>query len=107
MSQRRKQDVAAVPERLRDLFNPRVAKAAGLPAKPGAERIPFFVMCGSLDPRFPIAREFTQNLKDAGYIVDSEWPRTPHSPHDIEFRSEFEKYSRSAVEFFLHVIKEK
>ena len=82
----------------------RVAAVAGLAPRPGAENIPFLVMCGSLDPRHEIARQFAQALEKAGYRVESEWPRTPHgSRSDVEFQVEFKKYPRRAVEFFLRI----
>ena len=93
-----------VVERLSGIFSPRVAGVAGLAPKPGAKNIPFLVMCGSLDPRYEIARQFVQALEKAGYRVESEWPRTPHgSRTDAEFQAEFKKYSRRTVEFFLGV----
>ena len=46
-------DLSDLQARWRGNFNPRaVAPVAGLPAKPGAERIPFHVMCGTLDTRY-------------------------------------------------------
>lgn len=105
-------NATAVPERLRDLFEPRVARVAGLHAKSGAEDIPFLVMCGTLDPRFDIAQQFARSLEAEGYMVQTEWSRTPHGCRDdeecrAEFQAEFEKYSRSAVEFFLRVTEGK
>ena len=60
------------------LFKPRFAKAAGLSAQPGAERVPFLVMCGTLDPRLDTRQEFVGRLRTMGYSVETEWPRTPH-----------------------------
>lgn len=114
------QNASAVPERLRDLFESRVAGVAGFRARPGAEDIPFLVMCGTLDPRLGIAREFVRSLEALGYAVATQWPRTPHTCSDDaapddragrepgaecrrEFEAEFQKYSRGAVEFFLRV----
>lgn len=92
------------PERLRDIFDSRVARVAGLQPRPGAEKIPFLVMCGSLDTRYEIAQEFVLSIKEAGYSVESEWPRTPHGSREKqEFAVEFEKYSKGAVKFFKRV----
>lgn len=101
-------NATAVPERLANLFEPRVASAAGLRAESGAEQIPFLVMCGILDARLEIAQEFARGLGEKGYMVQTEWPRTPHSCRGAddcraEFGAEFEKYSLRAVEFFLKV----
>ena len=96
-----------VAERLRDLFSTRVAEVAGLAPKPGANTIPFLVMCGSLDTRFDIAQQFAKSLETAGYNVETDWPRTPHGSRDkAEFRAEFEKYSRHAAEFFLRATEQ-
>lgn len=89
-----------IPERLHDLFDPRVAGVAGLKAAPSAEHVPFLVMCGTLDTRLSIAKEFAAALKASGYSVETEWPRTPHSSGSAEFTVEFEKYSVEAIVFF-------
>lgn len=94
------ENAAKIPERLRDLFDPRVAGAAGLKAAKGAERVPFLVMCGTLDTRLSIAQDFAAALQAAGYSVETEWPRTPHSSDSAEFTAEFEKYSNRAIAFF-------
>lgn len=91
---------ARIPERLRDLFDPRVAGVAGLKAAEGAERVPYLVMCGTLDTRLSIAQDFATALKASGYRVETEWPRTPHSSDKGEHVAEFEKYSISAIAFF-------
>ena len=97
-------DLSDLQERWRANFNPRaVAPVAGLPAKPGAERIPFHVMCGRLDTRYAIAREFAGSLKEAGYDVKTEWPRSPHGPTEPDHVAEWEKFRRRAVEFFLEI----
>ncbi|MDE0261278.1 MAG: hypothetical protein OXJ37_02585 [Bryobacterales bacterium] len=91
-------------ERWRANFDPRaVAPVAGLPAKPGAERIPFHVMCGTLDTRYEIALDFVASLKDSGYEVTTEWPRSPHGPTEPGHVEEWEKFRRRAIEFFLEV----
>ncbi len=91
-------------ERWRANFNPRaVAPVAGLPARPGAERIPFHVMCGMLDTRYEIALDFVASLKDSGYEVTTEWPRSPHGPTEPDHVQEWEKFRRRAIEFFLEV----
>ena len=98
------ENASLAPERLKEIFSPRVAEAAGIPAQPQARNIPFLVMCGSLDTRFDIAQRFAEDLEAADYSVETEWPRTPHgSRNDEEFKGEFEKYARRAVEFFLSV----
>ena len=102
------ENAAAVPVRLRNLFEPRVAAVAGSKAKTASKNIPFLVMCGTLDPRLPIAKEFVHSLETLGYHVEVEWPRTPHmcranSCPTVE-QAEFQKYSRKTVEFFRRVI---
>ena len=88
----------------KSLFDPRVAKVAGQPASSGAKAIPFLVMCGTLDERFEIAKEFASSLKRLGYTVNTAWPRTMHGGRKKdEYRAEFEKYSQVTVEFFLRV----
>lgn len=94
------ENAAKIPERLHDLFDPRVANAAGLRAAPGADRVPFLVMCGTLDTRFAIAQEFAASLRTSGYAVETEWPQTPHSRAGGAHDAEFEKYSVRAVAFF-------
>ena len=92
----------SVPQALRD---PRIALFAGRGATQGAKRIPFLIMCGSLDKRFDIAKKFVKSLRQAGYKVETGWPRTPHGGRKKnECRAEFDKYPRGAVEFFLRVI---
>jgi pimeloyl-ACP methyl ester carboxylesterase len=101
-------NLSDVPERLHGMFNERVGGAAGLKARRGSKAVPFYVMCGSLDPRYDIAQTFVRRMKESGYNVDSAWPRTPHgSRNSEEFKSEFEKYSRNTVEFFLRVVGQK
>ena len=93
-------------ERWQANFNPRaVAPVADLPAKPEAERIPFHVMCGSLDTRLPVAKEFVASLKKGGYNVRFESPHAPHGPTEPEHVAEWEKFRRRAIEFFLEVTK--
>jgi pimeloyl-ACP methyl ester carboxylesterase len=91
---------AETPERLRDLFDPRVAGVAGLKAAEGADRVPFLVMCGTLDSRLSMAKEFAAALNVSGYSVETEWPRTPHSSDSPEFMTQYEKYSAEAIAFF-------
>jgi poly(3-hydroxybutyrate) depolymerase len=102
---------ATVPERLRNLFEPRVAAVAAAKAATGSQLIPFLVMCGTLDPRLPIAKEFVGRLEALGYQVEVEWPRTPHvcarANPCPEYNAEFQKYSRRAVEFFRRVSRGK
>ncbi len=92
-------------ENLRTNFNERVASVAGLPAKPGANKIPFHVMCGTLDTRIEIARKFVASLESAGYSVQSAWPRSPHGPTKLAHVDEWEKFRRTAIEFFIEVTK--
>jgi len=95
------ENVNKIPERLRDLFDMRTAEVAGLPAAEGAERIPFLVMCGTLDPRYDIAVQFAESLRDSGFLVETEWPSTPHGSKSEEHASEFEKYPEHAIRFFM------
>jgi pimeloyl-ACP methyl ester carboxylesterase len=100
------ENASAVPDRLRDLFNPRVAAVVDSKAVAGSQRIPFLVMCGTLDPRLPIAKEFVRNLEGLRYSVEVEWPKTPHvcsAECPAELMAEFEKYSRRAVSFFQRI----
>jgi poly(3-hydroxybutyrate) depolymerase len=102
-------NASPIPARLGDLFEPRVAAVAELNAVAGAQDVPFLVMCGTLDPRLPIAREFARSLESLGYHVTVEWPRTPHACGDercrAEYEKEFQKYSRAAVEFFQRIVQ--
>ena len=86
------------------LFDSRIAEVAGTPAKADANQIPFLVMCGSLDEQFENAQQFVESLRSKDFQVESTWPRTPHgSRNDEEFRTEFEKYPRGTIEFFMKV----
>ena len=102
-------NAATVPERLHDLFTPQVAAVAESKAVAGAKNVPFLVMCGTLDPRQPIARAFVRSLEALGYRVSAEWPRTPHVCNDTacsaEFRTEFDKYSRITIDFFQRITR--
>jgi pimeloyl-ACP methyl ester carboxylesterase len=97
-------NASRVPANLRDLFGARVAAVAEERAVPNARDVPFLIMCGTLDPRLPIAREFARTLQALGYQVSVEWPRTPHGCDDMacwmEHRVEWEKYLRRTIEFF-------
>ena len=97
-------NASRVPGNLRDLFRPHVAESAAMKAAAGARDVPFLVMCGTLDPRLPIAQEFARSLQASGYHVSVEWPRTPHGCSDMacwaEHRLEWEKYLRRTVDFF-------
>ena len=107
------QNAKRVPDRLADLFAPEIAAVAEIKAVKGSERIPVLVMCGTLDPRLPIAKEFARSLEASGYRVSTEWPRTPHvcGPGNpkcaAEFGSEFAKYSTTTVGFFQQVTRSK
>lgn len=100
-------NVSKVPDNLRDLFQPRVAAVAETRAATRAREVPYLVMCGTLDPRLPLAEEFARSLQSLGYQVSTEWPRTPHGCNDVacwqQHRSEFEKYLRRTVDFFRDV----
>lgn len=95
-----KRNASKVPERLSDLFDARTANVAGLPAAEGAEKIPFLVMCGTLDPRWPIAKGFAASLKTSGFSVEVEWPTTPHGSKSEQHKAEFAKYPQRVIEFF-------
>ena len=105
-------NASKVPPRFRDLFHHRVAEVAETKAVEGARSVPFLVMCGTLDPRLPIAQEFARTLQSLGYQVSVDWPRTPHACQgDAACRAEhgvqFEKYGRRTVAFFRDVIARK
>ena len=87
-----------VTKRLRNLFDKRTADIAGLPAAEGARDVPFLVMCGTLDSRLSISREFADSLANAGFTVETGWPRTPHREENYE--AEFEDYANRAISFF-------
>jgi predicted esterase len=96
------ENAKSAPARLADMFDPAVAAVAELKAAKGSARVPVLVMCGTLDPRLPIAREFVRSLETLGYRVSSAWPRTPHVCQKCapDVRAEFAKYSEETVEFF-------
>lgn len=98
-----KTNVAKVAERFGDMFEPRVAKVAGMKAKKGAKEIPFLVMCGTLDPRFEATREFGRSLEANGFKAQTQWPETPHGGR-AEYPEQFLEYSKGAVAFFLKSI---
>ena len=105
-------NASKIPARLRDLFDRRVAEVAETKAANGARAVPFLVMCGTLDPRLPIAQEFARSLQSLGYQVSVDWPRTPHTcagdaACQAEYGTEFEKYSRRVVEFFREAVARK
>ena len=97
---RDRENVAKVPARLSDLFDERVAGVAGRRAAAGVERVPFLVMCGTLDTRHEIAVEFAKSLLEAGVDVETEWPETAHGGRRPENEGEFAKYAERAVRFF-------
>jgi predicted esterase len=80
------------------------AKLAGLKAQPGAEKIPFLVMCGTLDPRWEFGKRFAQILEEQGYYVETEWPETTHAigkpPNSDE---ESARYNTRIIDFFLRM----
>lgn len=100
-------NASKLPPRFRDLFEPRVAAVVDARAAAGAGEVPYLVMCGTLDPRQSIAKEFVNSLKALGYQVAVAWPRTPHGCRDAacraQYAAEFEQYSQRAVEFFERV----
>ena len=98
------QNATNVTKSVQYIFDPRIANIVGTLAKPDAKRIPFLIMCGSLDERFESAQKFADNLKSTGYHVETEWPTTAHGGRQDEAsRSEFDKYPRSAIRFFLKI----
>lgn len=99
------QNAEGLPENRRSLFTNQIADVAGLRAKPGAENIPFLVMCGTLDPRCNVTQEFAENLENEGYRVETEWTRTAHN-WSVAAQTEFYEYSQGAVEFFLRVTED-
>ncbi|MDA0347933.1 MAG: glycerophosphodiester phosphodiesterase family protein [Verrucomicrobia bacterium] len=100
-------NASLAPESFKNMFSLRVANVAGNPPKPAASKIPFLVMCGSLDERFEISKAFALSLIDAGFEVEAGWPRTAHGGRDKEeVKAEFEKYSSRALEFFKRVTAE-
>lgn len=99
-------NASTIPARLKDLFEPRVAGVADAKAASGAENIPFLVMCGTLDPRLPIAKEFVRSLEALRYQVAVEWPRTPHLCGDDEAcKAEYQKYPRATAAFFQKIAR--
>lgn len=95
-----KQNATKIPARLSGLFDARVAQVAERPAAKGAEKIPFLVMCGTLDTRWSIAKEFASSLKTSGFNVQTEWPVTPHGSKGSKHKAEFAKYPQRVIEFF-------
>ena len=105
-----RKNATKIPSRLSNLFEARVAQVAGRPAAKGAEKIPFLVMCGTLDPRWSIAKEFASSLEKSGFHVETAWPVTPHRPNrpnDGKYSAEFAKYPWRAIEFFTKHTKSK
>lgn len=95
-----RENMKKIPERLGDLFDPRVAGAAGMVPAVGADTVPYLVMCGTLDTRLGIAKEFAAALTGTGYTVETEWPVTPHGNTGGAYDAEFEKYTAHAIDFF-------
>ena len=96
-------NVTKIPSRLSNLFEARVAQVAGRPAAKGAEKIPFLVMCGTLDPRWSVSKEYASSLKKSGFHVEAAWPVTPHRPNRPdggEHRAEYAKFPQRVIEFF-------
>ncbi len=83
-------------------------KLAGLKAQPGAEKIPFLVMCGTLDRRWEFGKRFAQILEENGYYVETEWPETDHAigkPPNSE--EESARYNTRVIDFFVRMTAEK
>ncbi|MDX2444160.1 MAG: hypothetical protein QNK30_10210 [Bacteroidales bacterium] len=99
-------NAAMVPERLRGMFEPRVAKVASMHAKKSANKIPYLVMCGTLDLRLDISKQFVNSLEVNGFVVQSKWPQTPHGGIR-KYPNEFQKYAKGAAEFFLEVTRKR
>ena len=95
--------IAGMPERLHNIFSSRVAQVVEKKAKRRSRMVPFLVMCGSLDTRFEIAKDFAEALKKGGYFVETHWPATPHGDK-ANYRDEFKKYAFRTVSFFSKVI---
>lgn len=95
---------AKIIERLHDLFDPRVAGAARVIPAEGADRVPYLVMCGSLDTRFGIAQEFAASLAKSGYRVETGWPKTPHGNPGGQYDAEFQQYTVQTIDFFSRMI---
>ena len=95
-----RKNVTKIPARLNGLFDARVAQIAERPAAKGAEKIPFLVMCGTLDTRWSIAKEFASSLKTSGFNVQTEWPVTPHGAKGGKHKAEFARYPQRVIEFF-------
>lgn len=93
-------NVTKIPSRLSGLFDARVAQVAESPAAKRAQKIPFLVMCGTLDTRWSIAKEFASSLKTSGFNVQTEWPVTPHGSQGGKHKAEFAKYPQRVIEFF-------
>jgi pimeloyl-ACP methyl ester carboxylesterase len=89
-----------VPERLHDAFDARTAEVAGLSRSEGAEGVPFLIMCGTLDSRYDIAVEFASSLRKKGFVVETAWPKTPHSSESGKYMVEFDKFTEAAIRFF-------
>ena len=96
-------NAALVPDRMLGMFEPRLAKVAGLQADEESKNVPFLIMCGTLDPRWKIAHKFAESLKIHGFHVLTSWPETPHKERE-EYPWEFMKYSTNAVLFFSDAI---
>lgn len=96
-----------MPAQQQQLFNPRVANAAGLTAAKGARAIRFLVMCGLEDERLPSSRAFAESLAAYDFEVETAWPKTPHGGRDKnKYKAEFQLYPRTTVKFFQRTIKE-
>lgn len=96
-------DLRGLQEKWRAKFNPHaIAPISGMRARPGAERIPFHVMCGTLDTRYTIARDFVASLEKPGYLK-TEWPRSLHGPTEPHHLAEWKKSRRRAIEFILGI----
>ncbi len=95
-----RKNVPKIPARLSELIDARVAEIAERPAAEGVEKIPFLVMCGTLDTRWSIAKEFASSLKTSGFSFQTEWPVTPHGSKGGKHKAEFARYPQRVIEFF-------
>ncbi|MDG2221408.1 MAG: hypothetical protein P8L85_08520 [Rubripirellula sp.] len=95
-----KQNAKRIPERLGGLFDSEVAQVADRPAAKDASKIPFLVMCGTLDTRFQIAQDFADSMRKSGFYIETEWPVTPHRSKGSKHNAEFAKYPQRVIEFF-------
>ena len=75
-------------------LNDRAVSAGTRTVPPNAARVPFLVMCGTLDTeRLDNAKEFARSLAAFGFPVETGWPQAPHDLTD--------DFLRRTVQFFV------